>query len=91
MNLKVRVPLSFQRFTGNKTEFESHGDTVEELLANITNQYHGIQEMLYDKEGRISTALSFFVNGKIIRLTEKEKKTLKEGDEILIMQLIAGG
>jgi sulfur-carrier protein len=91
MNIKVRVPLSFQRFTGNNSEFEAHGDSVEELLANITNQYHGIHEMLYDEKGRISSALSLFLNGKIIRLTEKRKKYLKEGDEILIMQLIAGG
>jgi sulfur-carrier protein len=91
MKIKVRVPLSFQIFTGNKAEFESSGESVEELLANITNQYPGIQEMLYDEEGRVSSALSMFLNGKIIRLTEKEKKSLKEGDEILIMQLIAGG
>jgi sulfur carrier protein ThiS len=91
MNIKVRVPLSFQRFTGNKAEFECHGNTVEELLANITNQYHGIQEMLYDEESRIRPSLSLFVNGKIIGNTKKEKISLKEGDDILIMQLIAGG
>lgn len=91
MNIKVRVPLSFQRFTRDKAEFECHGDTVEELLSNLVNQYHGIKEMLYDEEGMIRPALCLFVNGKIVRLTKKEKISLKEGDEILIMQLIAGG
>ena len=91
MNIKVRVPLSFQRFTGNKAEFECHGDTVEELMANLNNQYHGIKEMLYDEEGRIRPSFSLFVNGKMVRMVKKERISLKDGDEILIMQLIAGG
>ncbi len=91
MNIKVRIPLSFHSFTRNKTEFECHGDTVEELLTNLNSQYHGIKEMLYDKEGRMRPSFSLFVNGKIVRIIRNEKILLKDGDEILIMQLIAGG
>jgi len=91
MNVKVKVPLSFHRFTRNKTEFECHGDTVEELLANLDSQYHGIKGMLYDKEDRLRPSFSLFVNGKTVRIIKNEKILLKEGDEILIMQLIAGG
>ena len=91
MNIKVRVPLSFEKFTGNKTEFECHGDTVEELLANLNSHYLGVKEMLFDEEGRIRTSFSLFLNGKIVRIIKEEKILLNEGDEILIMQLIAGG
>jgi sulfur-carrier protein len=91
MNVKVRVPLSFQRFTRDKAEFECHGVTLEELLANLVNQYHGIKEMLYDDEGSIRPSLRLFVNGKIVRIIKKEELLLKNGDEIVIMQLIAGG
>jgi sulfur-carrier protein len=91
MNIKVRVPLSLHKLTGNKTEFECHGDTVEELLANLNSQYHGLKEMLYDEEGRIKPSFCLFVNGRIVRIKNKEEILLKDGDEILIMQLIAGG
>lgn len=91
MNIKVRVPLSLHKLTGNKTEFECQGDTVEELLTNFNSQYPGIREILYDEEGRIRPSFSLFVNGRIIKLLKKEKIPLKDGDEILIMQLIAGG
>lgn len=91
MNIKVRVPLSLHKLTGNKTEFECQGDTVEELLTNLNSQYPGIREILYDEEGRIRPSFSLFVNGRIIKLLKKEKIPLKDGDEILIMQLIAGG
>jgi sulfur-carrier protein len=91
MNIKVRIPLSFQRFTGNKAELECHGDTVEEIMAYLNSQYNGIKEMLYDEEGMIGPSFSLFVNGKIVRMIEKERISLRDGDEILIMQLIAGG
>ena len=91
MNIKVRVPLSLHKLTGNKTEFECQGDTVEELLANLNSQYNGISEILYDEEGKLRPAFSLFVNGSIVRFLKGNTITLKDGDEILIMQLIAGG
>jgi sulfur-carrier protein len=91
MNIKVRVPLSLHKLTGNKTEFECQGDTVEELLVNLNNQYHGIREILWDEEGRINNSFSLFVNGRSVRFIKNEKIRLKERDEILIMQLLAGG
>jgi len=91
MNTKVRVPLSLHKLTGNKTEFECQGDTVEELLANLNSQYPGLREIIFDEEGRINNSFSLFVNGRIVRLLKNEKILLKDRDEILIMQLVAGG
>jgi molybdopterin converting factor small subunit len=91
MSIKVRVPLSLHKFTGNKTEFECQGDTIEELFTNLNNQYNGIREILYDDDGRLRSSYSLFVNGRSVRYLKKEKVQLKDGDVILIMQLIAGG
>ena len=91
MSIKVRVPLSLHRLTENKTEFECQGDSVEELFTNLNSQYLGLREILWDEEGRINNSFSLFVNGRNVRLLKKEKILLKDGDKILIMQLIAGG
>jgi len=91
MKIKVRVPLSIHKLTGNKTEFECQGDTVEELFANLNSQYPAIIEILFDKEGRIRPPFSLFVNSRIVKFLKKKKIPLKDGDEILIMQLVAGG
>lgn len=91
MNIKVRVPLSLHKLTGNKTEFECQGDTIEELLTNLNSQYPGIREILYDEEGKIRPSYSLFANGRIVRFSENKKISLKDGDELLIMQLVAGG
>ncbi len=91
MNIKIRVPLSLHKLTGNKTELECQGDTVEQLLANLNNQFPGIIEILYDEEGRIRPSFNVFVNGKSVRFLKNEKIFLKDGDEVLLMQLVAGG
>ena len=91
MNIKVRVPLSLHKFTGNKTDFECQGETVEKILIDLNNQYPGIKEILFDEEGRITHSFSLFVNGRLVRFSKNEKILLKDGDEIFIMQLVAGG
>lgn len=91
MDITVRIPLSLEKFTGNKTEFECQGETVEKLLANLNSEYPGIKENLYDEEGKFRPSFSLFVNGRIVRSFKTKKLLLKEGDEILIMQLVAGG
>jgi sulfur-carrier protein len=91
MNIKVRVPLSLHSLTGNKTEFECQGDSLEELFDNLNSEYPGIREILWDEKGRIKNSFSLFVNGRLVRLLKNEKIPLKDGDEISVMQLVAGG
>jgi sulfur-carrier protein len=91
MKIKVRIPLSLCIYTGNKTEFECIGSTVEDLLDDLDCQFPAIREVLYDEEGKIKSTFSFLVNGKIVKLLKGGKIALKEGDEFLIMQLVAGG
>jgi molybdopterin converting factor small subunit len=91
MKIKVRVPLSLHTLTENKSEFECQGDTLEVLFDNLNSQYPGIREILWDEKGRINNSFNLFVNGRIVRLLKNEKIPLKDGDEILIIQLVAGG
>jgi molybdopterin converting factor small subunit len=91
MNINVRVPLSLQNITGNKTDFECQGDTLEELLSNLKRLFPEIKEVLFDKEGKIKSSFCLIVNGKNVKLFNKEIIPLNIGDEVLIMQLVAGG
>ena len=88
MLIKVRVPLN--KLTGDKTEFECPGNTVEELLANMDIRYPEIKECIWDVEGRIKHPFSLFLNGRNVKFLKKEAISLKYGDEILLMQLIPG-
>jgi len=91
MKIKVRVSLSLHRFTGNKTEFECQGSTVEGILEDMRYQFPAIREILYDDEGKIRSSFSLLINGRIVKLLKNKETALKEGDEFLIMQLVAGG
>lgn len=91
MEVKVRVPLSIQRLADNKVEFKCHGDTIEELFLNMERTYPGVGTIIWDKKGRINSHLILSLNGKIIRSSKREIIPLKDGDEVLILQLITGG
>lgn len=91
MKIKVKIPLTLYKLTGGTTEFESHGDTVGELLTNLKNQFPDIKETLYDTDGKIRPYYSFFINGRLIKFYENESLPLNDGDEFFIMQIVAGG
>lgn len=91
VEIKVRVPLSIQRLADNKIEFKCHGDTIEELFLNMERTYPGVDNILWDEKGKINSHLILSLNGKIIRSSKREITPLKDGDEVLIIQLIAGG
>jgi len=91
VEIKVRVPLSIQRLTDNKTEFQCKGDTIEELILNMERTYPGVGDILLTDKGKLDDHFILSVNGKIIPSLNREKMALNEGDEILIMQLVVGG
>lgn len=90
MKIKVRVPLSLHRFTGNQTEFECMGRNLDELLNDMTFRFPELKEQIFDDEGTIRSSFSFLLNGKFV-IRGNYEITLNDGDEFMIMQLVAGG
>ena len=90
MKIKVRVPLSLHRFTGNQTEFECRGRNVGELLNDMIFRFPEIKDQIFDDDGRIRSSFSFVLNGKLIKRGNYDI-ALNDEDEFLIMQLVAGG
>ena len=91
MPIKVRIPTPLQKLTNNKTEVESTGTTVDELLNNLNGQYPGIKERVCDENGKLRRFVNVYVNEEDIRFLEGEKTSVKEGDEVSIIPAIAGG
>lgn len=91
MSIKVRIPTPLQKLTDGKSEVESSGKTVIQLIDELEKKYPGTKERLCDEKGNIRRFINIFVNEKDIRFLKGQKTKLKNGDEISIIPAIAGG
>jgi len=84
----IIIPFPFRKHTENQREVSVTGDTLAENLGNLLALHSGLQ-VIHDQPG----LLSIFINGKSIKATTTEGKTVvvTENDEITLIIPIAGG
>jgi len=92
----VEVKVTFSRalvsVTNNQREIRTEGDTLREVLGNLTQIYgNALKSKIYDKNGRPKRFINIYINGKDMRFIEGLETKLKKNDEILILPAVSGG
>ena len=91
MAITVRIPTPLQRLTNGQGEVSCEGTTVTELLNDLEKQHPGIKERICDEKGKLRRFVNVFVNEEDIRFMDNLDTAVKEGDDISIIQAVAGG
>ena len=91
MSIKVRIPLTLRRLTGEQEVIELQAATVADAVAAMHARYNGIRDRILDQRGQIRGSVLVFVNEEDIRFLQNEQTPLKDGDEISIVPAFAGG
>jgi len=91
MSIKVRIPTPLQKLTQGKTEVETEGKDIRELIENLEKNFPGIKERICDEKGNVRRFINIYVNEEDVRFLQLDKTSLKDGDEISIIPAIAGG
>jgi molybdopterin converting factor small subunit len=74
----------------NQGVIEVDGKNVGECLTDLIRKFPGLSESLFDNHGRFFKYIEIFVNGKTAFPNELNFP-VKEGDELSILMLLAGG
>ena len=69
---------------------EVEGSTVGECLNQLVKRFPRIQNLLFDKGGKLLKYVDVYVNGKST-YPEELVKPVNDGDELQILLVIAGG
>lgn len=91
MSVKVRIPATLKKFTGNAAEVGSEGKTVGELLNNLEKDFPGIRDTVLAGTGKLKGFVNIFVNGEDIRNMDGMDTPLSDGDTLWIVPAIVGG
>ena len=88
---KVRIPTPLRNFTQGKDEVQVSGNSIGDLLKNLSDEYKGIGDRILDKTGQVNRFINVFVNEDDIRHGDGMKTAVKDEDVISIFPAIAGG
>ena len=90
MSVRINVPSGMWRFTHEQEVIEVDGSTVGECLNHLVGRFPSIENELLDEDGKVLQYIDIYVNGKS-SFPEELAKPVKDGDELYILRLIAGG
>jgi len=90
VGIKVNIHQNLRHLTNDLSTVEVSGNTVGECLDELINQYPGLRKYVFDKDDRLLNYVDVYVNLES-SYPEELAKRVKEGDELDITLIIAGG
>ena len=92
VSLKIFLPDLAEVIGSKEVEVEFAGGTVIDFIDHLITRYgHAAKQALFDESGSLDPMIQVFVNGEAWVAGEELDETLKDGDELVLMLMMAGG
>jgi adenylyltransferase/sulfurtransferase len=89
--IKIHIPTPLRPYTDKLDVVELDASNVGELLGHLTARFSGLQQHLFNEQGRLRSFVNVYVNDEDIRYLQKDQTPLKSGDTVSIIPSVAGG
>ena len=90
MSVRINIHQTLRHLTNGQGMAEVNGTTVGECLNELVQQFPGMETRLFDKKGTLLNYVDIYVNLES-SYPEELAKPVKDGDELSITLMIAGG
>ncbi len=90
MPVKVHIHTTHRQYTNGLEVVEVAGRTVGECLNHLIKQYPGMEKALFAKKDKLLNVVEVYVNHTSAHPNELVKP-IKDGDEIHLLVMLAGG
>jgi len=90
MSVKVHVHTTHRQFTNGLEVVEVKGNTVGECLNQLIKQFSGMEKALFSKKDKLLNNVEVYVN-HVSAYPNELVKLVKDGDEIHLVIMLAGG
>jgi len=87
--LKIPTPLRY--YTNGQAEVPVHGQTVDEALENLVEQFPSLKPHLYSPEGKLRAFVNLFVGENNIKDLQGLETPIKPETQLRLIPSIAGG
>jgi molybdopterin converting factor small subunit len=90
MSAKVHVHTTHRQFTNGLEVVAVEGKTVGECLNHLIKQFPGLEKALFAKKDKLLNNIEIYINHTSAYPNELIKP-IKDGDEIHLVTMLAGG
>lgn len=90
-SVTVRIPTPLRSATDGQSTVEVHGQTVDEALRSLVDEYPDLGDNLYNDDDDLRQFVNVYVDDEDVRFGDGVDTTLEADDEISIVPSIAGG
>ena len=90
MSVTLNLQPGLQHLTNGQAKVQVKGSTVGQCLEEMIKQFPEIEPRLFDKKGKLRNYVDIYVNQESA-YPEGLAKPVRDGDEIHITMIIAGG
>jgi molybdopterin converting factor small subunit len=90
MPVKVHIHTTHRQFTNGLEVVSVEGNTVGECLTHLVQQFPGMEKALFAKKDKLLNVVEVFLNHATAYPNELAKP-VKDGDEITLLVMLAGG
>ena len=90
MSVKINIHPFFCHLTNDQNVVEVHGNTVGQCLEQLVARFPETKKWLFGKDGNLLSLVDIYVNQES-SYPEELAKPVKDGDELHIVVIIAGG
>jgi molybdopterin synthase sulfur carrier subunit len=80
---RVRIPPTLREQTGGERELVAEGDTVRELLGDLTGRFPALEDQL--------PFANVYVEGEDVRTLDGLDTEVKPGSTVILLPAMAGG
>jgi len=90
MPVKISLAAPFQRFTGGKETVFYRAGALSEIISGLDKSYRGLKGAIMDKDG-LKGHIVVLVNDRDVGLLQGLDTLINDGDEVIILPVVAGG
>jgi molybdopterin converting factor small subunit len=90
MPVKVHIHVTHRQYTNGLEVVTVEGNTVGECLNHLIKQFPGMEKALFAKKDKLLNVVEVFINHETAYPNELVKP-VKDGDEIHLLVMLAGG
>jgi len=92
IHLKLFLPALPEAIGRKELEVEFAGETVKDLIEHLIARYgRKARQALYDEKGELDPVVQVLLNGKEWIPHDRLDTTLQDGDDVVLMVMMAGG
>jgi molybdopterin synthase sulfur carrier subunit len=85
------MPPILRQAVGGAREVDASGDTVRELLDDLTSRFPAIRGHLFDSGGELNRFVNVYVNNEDVRLGEGLETAVTPEATVIVLPAMAGG